>query len=266
MTLSARAASLEDILPWRDLYRAEMNCQIIHDSLHIREGWTQSHLLLVDDAVVGYGSVVVSGPWKGKPTIFEFYVRPENRCRIFDLFFTLLTAAGTTLVETQTNDPLLSVLLHALAPVVTSEKILFHDRMTTAHAPPGAVVRRATPGDAAQILSRQLEAEANWVLTLDGAIAGTGGLLYHYNHPYGDIYMEIAEPFRRRGLGSYMVQELKRIGYSQGNIPAARCNTTNIASRKTLQKAGFIPCGTIVNGSVTNSTAAIDPAANRTIG
>ena len=170
------------------------------------------------------------------------------------------------MVETQTNDPLLSVLLHALAPAVTSRAILFHDKITTAHAPPGAIVRRATPEDAAQILSRQLEADAKWVLALDGEIAGTGGVLFHYNHPYGDIYMEIAEPFRRRGLGSYMVQELKRICYGQGNIPAARCNTTNIASRKTLQKAGFVPCGTIVNGSVTNSAAAIDPAANRTIG
>jgi len=99
VTLSARAASVEDTLPWRDLYRGEMNCQIIHDSLHTREGWTQSYLLLVDDVVVGYGSVAVSGPWKGKPTIFEFYVLPQNRCCIFDLFFTLLTATGTTLVE-----------------------------------------------------------------------------------------------------------------------------------------------------------------------
>ena len=266
MKLSARPASIEDILPWRDLYRVEMNCQIIHDSLHTREGWTQSYLLLADDAVVGYGSVAVGGPWKGKPSIFEFYIGPESRCHVFDLFFTLLTVTGTTLVETQTNDPLLTVMLQALAPAITSRSILFHDKMTTAHAPPGAVVRRAKPGDAAQILSCQLDAEANWVLALDGAIAGTGGVLYHYNHPYGDIYMEIAEPFRRCGLGSYMVQELKRICYSQGNVPAARCNPTNIASRKTLQKAGFVPCGTIVTGSLTNSIVAIDPAAIAPVG
>jgi RimJ/RimL family protein N-acetyltransferase len=148
--------------------------------------------------------------------------------------------------------------LHALAPAVTSEKILFHDKMTTAHAPRGAVVRRASPADAAQTLSRQLDPEANWVLTLDSEIAGTGGILYHYNPPYGDIYMQIAESFRRRGLGSYMVQELKKACYSQGKVPAARCDPTNIASRKTLQKAGFVPCGTIVTGSVTNSTTAVD--------
>ena len=88
------------------------------------------------------------------------------------------------------------------------------------------------------------------VTQIDCGIAATGGILFHYNRPYGDIFMEVAEPFRRGGLGSYLVQELKRVCYEQGNVPAARCNPTNIASRKTLQKAGFVPCGHILSGSV----------------
>jgi GNAT superfamily N-acetyltransferase len=40
---------------------------------------------------------------------------------------------------------------------------------------------------------------------------GERELFFHYNPPYGDVYMEVAEPFRRRGLGAYLVQELKRI-------------------------------------------------------
>jgi GNAT superfamily N-acetyltransferase len=70
------------------------------------------------------------------------------------------------------------------------------------------------------------------------------------SRPYGDIYMEVAEPFRSRGLGSFLVQELKRVCYEGGNVPGARCNPRNVASRKTLQKAGFVPCGHILNGSV----------------
>jgi GNAT superfamily N-acetyltransferase len=62
--------------------------------------------------------------------------------------------------------------------------------------------------------------------------------------------MEVAEPFRRRGLGRYLVQELKRICYQMGSVPCARCNTENVASRKTLQKAGFAPCAHILIGSV----------------
>src|SRR5438445_9280978 len=91
MELSAQAAPVQDIVPWRDHHRQEMNCQIVHDSLHSRNGWTRSYLL---------------------------------------------------------------------------------------------------------------------------------------------------------------VQELKRVCYEQGNVPAARCNPTNIASRNSLQKAGFDPCGHILSGPV----------------
>jgi GNAT superfamily N-acetyltransferase len=62
--------------------------------------------------------------------------------------------------------------------------------------------------------------------------------------------MDVAEPFRRRGLGSFLVQELKRVCYEGGSVPAARCSPRNIASYLTLQKAGFVPCGNILNGSV----------------
>jgi len=250
MELCAKAANVQDILPWRDMYRLEMACQIIHDSLHSRKGWTEPYLLIAGGVTVGYGSVAVGGPWKGKPTVFEWYVVPQYRSRMFDLFSALLAASGAATIETQSNDPLLTVMLHTFAQSVTSESILFQDKLTTAHAPPGAVVRRATPDDAAQLLSHELDAEANWVVEVERKVAAAGGVLFHYNRPYGDIYMKVAEPFRRRGLGSYLVQELKKICYAQGNVPAARCNPANIASRKTLQKAGFVPCGHILSGAV----------------
>jgi GNAT superfamily N-acetyltransferase len=250
MELSAKAVSVEEILPWRDLYRQEMNCQIIHDSLHSRKGWTQSHLLIVGGSTAGYGSIAVGGPWKGKPALFEFYVLPDYRSRMFDLFGTLLTASGVGLIETQSNDALLTVMLHTFARNVTSESILFHDKLTTAHVLPGAIVRRATPDDSAQLVAHELDSEAHWVVEVESKVAAAGGILFHYNRPYGDIYMKVVEPFRRRGLGSYLVQELKRICYEGGSVPAARCNPKNIASRKTLQNAGFVPCGHILTGLV----------------
>jgi hypothetical protein len=70
MALSAKAAPLQDILGWRDWYRPEMNCQIVHD--------------------------------------------------------------------------------------MTSESILVHDKLTTAHAVPEAVFRRATPADGAHIRNGSL--------------------------------------------------------------------------------------------------------------
>src|SRR5438270_10136336 len=114
MELAAKLA-LEEIVHWRDLYRQEMNCQIIHDSIHSRPGWTLEYFLCAGGVPVGYGSLAVAGPWKDKPTIYEFYVVPHYRSHLFDLFAVLVTATGANRIETQSNDPLLTVMLHTFA-------------------------------------------------------------------------------------------------------------------------------------------------------
>jgi|SRR5882672_6299966 len=104
MKLTARTASLEDILPWRHIYRLEMSCQIIHDSFHSRPGWTQEYSLLAEDIPAGCGSIAIAGPWKDKPTVYEFHVAPPYWSRVFDLFSALLVASGAVAIETQSND------------------------------------------------------------------------------------------------------------------------------------------------------------------
>lgn len=250
MDLSAKPAAVDEILTLREAYRREMNCQIVHDSLHSRAGWTKPFLLTAGAETAGYGSIAVGGPWTGKPTIFEFYVLPEHRSRAFDLFHALLTTSRPVAIEVQTNDVLLTVMLHAFAKNVTSEKILFQDQHATMLSLPGAVFRAAALEDAEQMRDYELDPSAGWVVTVEAKIAAAGGILFHYNKPYGDIFMKVAEPLRNRGLGAYLVQELKRVCYEGGNVPAARCNTDNTASRKTLQKAGFVPCGHILIGTV----------------
>jgi GNAT superfamily N-acetyltransferase len=81
---------------------------------------------------------------------------------------------------------------------VASEKIVFEDKLTTAYRAPGAVLRKREP-------------EGDWMLLEGGGEVAATGVLYHYNRPYGDIWMEVAEPFRGRGFGTYLVQELERI-------------------------------------------------------
>ena len=97
---------------------------------------------------------------------------------------------------------------------------------------------------------QELDLEARWVVAVGGVVAAAGDILFHYNRPFGDIFMKVGESFRRRGVGTYLVQELKRVCYEDGSVPAARCNPKNIASRQTLQRAGFVPCGHILNGTM----------------
>jgi GNAT superfamily N-acetyltransferase len=238
MNLSVKTVTVEDILRWRDLYREEMNCQIVHDNMHARGGWTQPYMVEVAGAPMGYGSILIGGPWTGTRTVFEFYLSRQHRLRAFDAFGALLGASQATAVKAQTNDALLTVMLHAWAKNIVSESIVFEDKLTTAHTLDGAIFRRRE------------EPDHDWCLEIDSVIAATGGILYHYNRPYGDIYMEVSEAFRRRGLGCYIVQELKRACYELGSIPCARCNPNNMASRKTLQKAGFVPCAHILSGTL----------------
>ena len=238
MTISVKPVTVEDILRWRDLYRQEMRCQIVHDNMHARPSWTQPYLVEVGGAAAGYGSILIGGPWTGTRIVFEFYLAPQHRAGVFDAFRSLLTVSEATAIKAQTNDSLLTVMLHAWAKNIVSEAIVFEDKLTTALTLDGAALRRRG------------EPDHDWCLEIDGAIAATGGILYHYNRPYGDIYLEVTETYRQRGLGSYLVQELKRVCYALGSIPCARCNPDNIASRKTLQKAGFVPCAHILSGTL----------------
>jgi GNAT superfamily N-acetyltransferase len=246
----AALTSADAVLPLRVRHRHELNCQIVHDSLHTREGWTLTYLCTLGASAAGFGGVAIAGPWKDKPTIFEFYVLPEHRARAFDLFEALLAASGARLMEIQSNDLLLAVMLHTYARDIWSEKIVFRDANTTALPPNGAVVRRVTSDKETRCAIAERAGNTECVLQLGNETVATGGLMFHYNVPYADVYMDVAEPYRRRGFGSYLVQELKRLAYELESVPGARCDLPNVASRKTLQKAGLVAYAHILNGTI----------------
>jgi GNAT superfamily N-acetyltransferase len=253
--LTISPASAQDVLPLRVRFRAEANCQITHDSIHQRPGWTRSYLLQVGAAAAGFGSIAVAGPWKDKPTVFEFYILPEHRRHAFDLFERFVAASAARFIEVQTSEEVLAVMLHTYGREIVSEKIVFRDGLTTALAAPGATLKRVTSEEESRACFEERAGGTEWRLEMDGQIVGTGGILFHYNWPYGDIYMDVPEAFRRRGFGSFLVQELKRIAYEMGSIPAARCSPDNLASRQTLQKAGFVPYAHILNGVIDRAVA-----------
>jgi GNAT superfamily N-acetyltransferase len=250
MQITARLSPAADLLPFRTRYRQEMSCQIVHDSIHRRPGWTLTYLLQVGGVDAGFGTLAVGGPWTDKPALLEFYVLPEYRTRVFDLFGALLEATAARFIEIQSNEPLLAVMLHTYARDVVSEKIVFHDGLTTGLPSGGATLRCVTSEEDTRRSIEERQGGPEWLLELDGQVAGKGGILFHYNRPYGDVYMEIDESFRRRGLGAWLVQEIKRAAYELGAIPCARCSPDNVASRRTLQKAGFTPLAHMLTGTI----------------
>jgi GNAT superfamily N-acetyltransferase len=100
------------------------------------------------------------------------------------------------------------------------------------------------------VFEHRAEPIGDYVLELNHEIVATGGFLLHYNMPFADLYMEVKEEYRRKGLGSFLIQELKRQCYLAGRVPAARTGTDNIASRATLIKAGCKIAGFMLLGKV----------------
>ena len=250
MPIIATLASNQEVLPLRVRYRAETNGQIVHDSLHRRAGWTRTWMMRMDDRAAAFGSIAISGPWKDKPTVFEFYVLPEYWGHAFDLFEAFVAASKPRFFEVQTSDTVLTVMLHTYGSELETEKIVFGDHLVTSLPSGGAALKRVTSEQESMRCFAARQGPSKWQLKLKGKIIGTGGLMFHYNYPFCDVYMEITEPYRRRGFGAYLVQELKRIAYEMGGIPAARCDRGNRASRRTLQKAGFVPWANIVLGKI----------------
>lgn len=222
----------------RDLYRQDANCQIVHDSF-LGRGLADPYLIHVGENIAGYGAV--SNKYD-KGRVVEFHVLPEFRANAKSLFRELLTASQATEIEAQTNMPLMLAMLREFGTKPFVEKILFLEGHTTNLACPGALFRNRREEDGPGMFGRPEETLAQWVVESGGEIVAAGGCLTHYNPPYADVFMEVAAGSRRRGFGSYLVQELKRICYEAGKKPAARCNPDNVASQNTLQKAGLAIC------------------------
>jgi len=248
MRMEVSPAGAEEVLPFRELYRREMSCQIIRDSWHGR-GWTDAYWLRLDGRTIGYGLV---GGVRGHPkdTIIEFYVLPLHRSAALPLFRRLIEASRATTVVAQTNDVLLTLMLYDCASAIESDTVLFHDAFTTRLVVASAAFRPVTESDQARMFTHQVEPVGGWMIEVDQQVVATAGILFHYNPPYGDIHMEVAEPFRRRGYGSYLVQEVKRTCYEMGRVPAARCPVSNEGSRAALQRAGFLPCARVLSGTL----------------
>ena len=254
MNLKAILASNQDVLSLRTQHRLEMNCQIVHDSIHTREGWCQSYALSSNGDMVGFGSIAIAGPWKDKPTVFEFYLLPEHRGQAFALFETFLKASGAQFFEVQSNDLLPTIMAMTYSQHAEAEATVFQDRLSTSLVVNGATLKCITPPEEIVTSVKRRQGGGEWLLELAGKVVGKGGILFHYNPPYGDLYMDVEEPYRHRGLGAYLVQELKHACYQLGAVPAARCNRDNVASRLTLQRAGFVPAAQILVGKISEKS------------
>lgn len=242
MGVGARKVSFAEVEPRREAYRREANCQIVHDSI-LPRGLADAYLLVEGERSSGYGGV-----WNSfdPGRIMEFYVDEEDRASSAEAFEALVLASASKEIEAQTNMPTMLGLLEEFGTEARAECLLFSEGSRTDLPNPGALFRRATDEDDDSAFGARTEPRGEWVLELGGKVVANGGILTHYNPPHADLFMEVAEPYRRRGFGSYLVQEMMRVCTGRGLVPCARCNPDNLASRRTLKRAGLVECGTLL--------------------
>ncbi|MCD2424241.1 GNAT family N-acetyltransferase [Niabella pedocola] len=243
MALQITKTTLEVIEPFRVLFLNEGGFQFVCNKCHLY-GWADTYLFTVDGTPAGYGAVWGTDKREDRDTIFEFYLEPPYRGMASRIFGEFQQVSNTIQVESQTNDRLLTAMLYETTRNIYAEAILFEEQYTTRLAVPGVVFRKRKATD------DMGDDDSTHVLVQDGVIAASGGLMLNYNIPYADIYMQVKEPFRGRGLGTLIVQELKKEAYRMGRVPAARCNIENQVSKSTLLKAGFRICGFRIRGTI----------------
>jgi len=249
MTLDVTKTNLEEILYLRNLFLQENNFQIRYNSRHER-GLTDSYIVTCDKEKIGYGSIAGYESPGDKDTVFEFYIIPSFRNLSSVAFLKLLHSSKAVFIESQSNDLLLTSLLYEYGQEINSNTILFEESTTSQIKIDKILFRKRNENDI--VFEHKGEPVGDYVLELNNEVVATGGFFLHYNMPFADLYMEVKEDCRRKGLGSFLIQELKKQCYLTGRVPAARTGIENIASRATLIKAGLKIAGFILLGKLTN--------------
>ena len=247
MAVSVYQTDVKDILPLRSLYLQENNFQIRYNACHER-GWTDSYIIKYNEQKIGYGSVKGKDNIKDRNTVFEFYIIPsfQNQASLF--FAELLHISKAVFIECQSNDWLLTSMLYQHAHNINSDVILFEEHTSTLLIINNVCFRQRHEQD--DVFEHRYEPVGDYVLEWNKQVVATGGFLLHYNFPFADLYMEVKENHRKKGLGSYLIQQLKTQCYLAGRVPAARCNIDNTASKASLLKAGFRIAGFMLSGTV----------------
>ena len=248
MKIKVEKVGLSEILPLRHLFLQENNIQIRYYACHERN-WTHSYILKIDDQKIGYGSVKGKDDYlKDRDAIFEFYIIPPFRKHANKLFSELIKSSNAKYIECQSNQTLLPELFYEFSENINTETILFADHISTNHKISDVIFRIRKTGE---IITGKKESDMGaYVLEKENEIIATSGFLTHYNFPFADLYMEVKESYRGKGVGSFILQEIKRECYLVGHVPAARCNTKNEASKGALLKAGFRICGYMLIGEI----------------
>ncbi len=254
-----RVAHLDEIADWKRAYLQSLvapldgywETAVIARAHHYR--------ILVNGRAAGYFAA------DDKKRLLQFYA-VEQAGPLFDA---VIESEWMETAVAGTNDPVFLSLCLDRQKAVAVNTYLFHDaRQVIPNLPayPEAEFRSSAANELERLLAfhkhndefqdseaiADLGGQRNFIQSLianrqsfslyDGStLLGVGEYRISASQPpYADIGMIVDKDHRRRGVGTAILARLKAHCYNQNTVPICSCAVENSASRKTIEKAGFV--------------------------
>ncbi|MCM1992843.1 GNAT family N-acetyltransferase [Oceanirhabdus seepicola] len=212
-------------------------------------GTSQCYQIIYDKKLVGHFFVD-----KDK-TLVQFYVSKEYYTNAPEIFIYIIKSNKVKDAAVSTKESEYLALCLDNQKSVEVDTYLFVDNQKISHelnSFRNTTFRLANKGDINIIKNKcdaaydgyyedLIENDNLFVLYEGSSLLGIGEFrIIKSNLQYGDIGVVVAEEYHRRGIGTYIINQLKEHCYNKGLEPLACCNVRNMASKSTLEKAGFI--------------------------
>ncbi len=215
-------------------------------------------------------------------TLLRFHLAGEYRARAQEIFRWIIATHGIRRAITSTIEPLYFSLCLDVQQGILLHSYLFHGS-THVEAPSrlGAIIVRTVEKGEFDAIARfyraQTRGAGEWIEAFlrarldrqelvglyDGqSVVATGECIpSRAQPPYADVGMVVAHAYRGRGLGSAMLVHLKEHCSAAGWVPICSCAADNGASKRAIEKAGFLSEHRMVEVVVHERDAAGPPSA-----
>lgn len=237
----------ELIYKWRKLYF--QSCYEAQE-LFVEQKVMESKALSIVVGIKPIGYFIVCN---GK-IILEYYLEKKYLHLQTQIFLHLIQSKAITSAWVKTFDPLLLKMAHMFGQKNSVIGFLFRDSNSTdLKLKSDLVFKKASLKDMDLVEAfkwdffesqEELEYffnEGTYLFYLKDEFVGIGTIMnIHKYKPFCDIGMCVKPEFRKMGLGAQIVLQLKNHCFKKNLKPICGCAFENVASRKTLEKAGFI--------------------------
>lgn len=198
--------------------------------------------------------------------MLEFYLAQEYLTRKEEIFSKALQNYSIRKVYCKTFDSILLICSQSFSRSARIMSTIFRDYFNGASTESDSSIRirLATEADISRLLSydsglyetpEELRYTVSnrmvYMFEKENSLIGCGYLIKILpDKNYYDIGMWVNPDFRNEGYAAMIISHLKKLCFSHGYIPVCGCRVDNVASRKTLEKTGFVSKHAIIEFDV----------------